>query len=59
METEAPFAQALACSRHSFLAETVASVHVSAARYRRAENIDVLAVVVPELKFRGVQRQIM
>jgi hypothetical protein len=45
--------------RLSSLAETVASVRVSAACYRRSENVDVLAVVVAELKFRDVQRQIL
>jgi len=40
------------------LAETVASDHVSAACYRRSEDIGVMAVVVPELKFSDVQRQI-
>ena len=36
----------------SFPSETVASDHVSAACYRRTEDIDVLAIVIPELKFR-------
>lgn len=44
--------------RRLSLAETVASEHVSAACYRGSEDIDVLAVVVPELKFSDVQRQI-
>ena len=44
--------------QRSQLAETVASDRASAACYRGSENIDVLAVVVPELKFRDVQRQI-
>jgi hypothetical protein len=44
--------------RRLSLAETVASDRASAACYRRSENIDVLTVVVPELKFRDVQRQI-
>src|SRR5437879_4419514 len=44
--------------RRSSLAETVAGDRASAACYRCAENIDVLAVVVSELKFRDVQRQI-
>jgi hypothetical protein len=35
------------------------SVGVSASCYRRSEDIDVLAVVVAELKFRDVQRQIL
>ena len=42
----------------SSLAETVASVGVSAACYRFPENIGVVTVVVPELKFRDVQRQV-
>ena len=44
--------------QRSQLAETLASDRVSAACYRGSENIDVLAVVVAELKFRDVQRQI-
>jgi hypothetical protein len=44
--------------QRSQLPETVASDRVSAACYRGSENIDVLAVVVAELKFRDVQRQI-
>jgi hypothetical protein len=44
--------------RLSSLAETVASDHVSAACCRGSKDIDVLAIVVPELKFRDVQRQI-
>ncbi len=32
---------------------------VSAACYRQSEDIDVLAVVVPELKFRDIQRQVL
>lgn len=44
---------------HRFrLAETDASDHASAACYRRPEHAGVEAVVVPELKFRDVQRQI-
>lgn len=31
---------------------------VSATRYRRAENVHVIAVVITKLKFRDVQRQI-
>ena len=42
----------------SHLAETVASDHVSAACYRRSKDIDVLAVVMPELEFSNVERQI-
>lgn len=44
--------------RRSQIAETVASDHVSAACYRGVENIDVLTVVMPELKFGDVRRQI-
>jgi hypothetical protein len=40
------------------LAETVASDRVSAACYRGPRNIDVLPIVIAELKFRDVQRQI-
>jgi hypothetical protein len=32
---------------------------VSAASYRRAENVRVIPIVVPELKFSNVQRQIL
>jgi hypothetical protein len=42
----------------SSLAETVTRDHVSAACYRRVENIGVVAVVVAELKFRNVERHI-
>ena len=41
------------------LAETVASDRVSAACYRGPRNIDVLPIVIAELKFRDVQRQIL
>jgi hypothetical protein len=44
--------------RRLSLAETVASDHVSAACYRNPENIGVVAVVISELKFSDVQRQI-
>src|SRR5947209_7838209 len=40
------------------LAETGASVCVSACCYRGSENVGVMPVVVAELKFRDVQRQI-
>jgi hypothetical protein len=43
--------------RRLSLAETVASVGVSAACYRRSGDIGVLPIVMPELKFRDVQRQ--
>lgn len=42
-----------------FLAETVAGDHVSAACYRRSENIGVLAAIIPELKFGDVKRQVL
>src|ERR1700722_13888570 len=45
--------------RRLSLAETVASDHVSADCYRRPEDIGVMAVVVPELKFSDVERQIL
>jgi len=45
--------------QRSSQAETVASDRVSAACYRGSENIYVFAVVVAELKFRDVQRQIL
>ena len=51
-----PIASALAHWRRSQIAETVASDHVSAACYCGSKNIDVFAVVVPELKFRDVER---
>jgi hypothetical protein len=41
------------------LAETVASDRASADCYCRSEDIGVVAVVVPELKFSDVQRQIL
>ena len=43
--------------RRLSLAETVASDRVSADCYRRSEDIGVMAVVVPELKFSDVERQ--
>jgi hypothetical protein len=44
--------------QRSHLAETVASDRASAACYRRAENINVLAIIMPELKFGNVQPEI-
>jgi hypothetical protein len=44
--------------RRSQIAETFASVRVSAPCYRFAENIGFIPIVKPELKFRQVQRQI-
>src|ERR1700722_249280 len=44
--------------RRLSLAETVASDRVSADCYRRSEDIGVMAVVVPELKFSDVERQV-
>ena len=46
------------CWPLSSLAETVTSDHASAACYRRIKHIGIVAVVVSELKFRDVQRQI-
>src|SRR5579863_3100210 len=47
------------CWRHSAsFAETVASFSVSASSYCFSKHIFVVAVVVPELKFREIQRQI-
>jgi hypothetical protein len=43
--------------QRSHLAETVASDRVSAACYRNTENVEVVAVFIPELKFRDGQRQ--
>src|SRR5438093_6762555 len=40
-------------------AEAIASVHASAACYRRPENVGILPVVVPELKLREVERQVL
>jgi hypothetical protein len=54
----APIVRAQARGRRLSLAETVASEHVSAACYSGSENIDVLAVVMPELKLCDVKRQI-
>ncbi len=45
--------------RRSQIAETFASVRVSAPSYRLAENIGVVSVVKPELKLREIQRQIL
>ena len=55
-------AQALSVSirwRRSQIAETFASVRVSAPCYRFPENIGVLAVVMTELELRQIQRQIL
>jgi hypothetical protein len=57
-KTAIPIALLPACWRLSSLAETVASVCASAACYRGSENIDVIAVVVAELKLRDVEREI-
>jgi hypothetical protein len=53
-----PIAPAPVCWPLSSLAETVTSNHASAACYRRIKNVRVHAVVVTELKFRNVQRQV-
>src|SRR5258708_1429376 len=45
--------------QRSQIAETFANVRVSASSYRHAENIFGVTVVVAELKFRQVQRQIL
>src|SRR5579883_2123484 len=45
--------------RLAFVPEVPASQRASASCYRRPEDIDVFAVVIPELKFRDVQRQIL
>jgi hypothetical protein len=45
--------------RRSSLAETDASDHASAACYRCSEHVGIAAVVIPELKFRDVQRQVL
>src|SRR5579883_1610425 len=45
--------------RLSSLTETVASDDVSAACYRGSENIDVLTMIVAELKFRDIQWQVL
>ncbi len=47
------------CWSLSSLAETVTSDHASAACYRGIKNIRVHTVVVAELKFRDVKRQIL
>jgi len=43
----------------SVQAETVTSDRASAACYRRAKNIGVMAIVVAELKFSNVERQVL
>src|SRR5438552_360623 len=40
-------------------AEAIASVHASAACYGRPEDVGILPVVVPELKLREVERQVL
>src|SRR5713226_9045025 len=40
-------------------AEAIASVHASAACYGRAEDVRILPVVMAELKFREVERQVL
>ena len=45
--------------RRSQIAETFASVRVSAPSYRAREYVGILAVVKSELKLRKVQRQIL
>src|SRR5205809_6605999 len=44
--------------RRSRKAEAIASGHASAACYRDPENVGVLAVIMPELEFREVERQV-
>ena len=58
LKTAIPIAPLSFRWRRSSLAETDASDLVSAACYRRPEHIGVAAVVVPELKFGDVERQI-
>jgi hypothetical protein len=53
-----PIASVRSRWRRSSLAETDASVTVSAACYRRPEHVGIAAVVVAELKFRNVQSHI-
>src|SRR5581483_12068842 len=40
-------------------AEAIASVHASAACYRGPEDVRVLPVVMTELKFREIERQVL
>ena len=47
-----------ACWRHSQIAETFASVRVSAPCYRLAEYVGFSAIIVAVLKLRQVQRQV-
>jgi hypothetical protein len=56
METVSPIVQAR--WRRSQIAETFASVRVSAPSYRFAENIGFVPIVEPELKLVQIQRQI-
>jgi hypothetical protein len=51
----APIAQT--CWRRSHIAETFASVRVSAPSYRFAKNIGFVPIVEPELKLVQIQRQ--
>jgi hypothetical protein len=53
-----PIAPVPVCWPLSPLAETVTSDHASAACYRASKHIGVVPVVIAELKFRDVQRQI-
>ena len=53
-----PIASALAHWRRSQIAETFASVRVSAPSYRFAEYVGFAPIVKSELKFREIQRQI-
>lgn len=53
-----PIAHPSVRRRRFRLAETDASDHASAACYRRSKHIGIEAVVVPELKFRDVQRHV-
>ncbi len=57
-KTAIPIAVASLRWRRLFLAETDASDLASATCYRRSKHIGIAAVVVPELKFSDIQRQI-
>jgi hypothetical protein len=46
------------CRRLCRLAETVTGVCASATCYSGSEYVGVIAIVMPELKFRNVERQI-
>ena len=59
MEMAIPIAPSPVRWHHSSLAETDASDRASAACYRSPEDIGVVSIVIAELKFRDIERQIL